>query len=442
MAQLALEIIAYQNQDSFPGELTVAIENIYDSIDKKKYANNLSLIDKSPEIARIEKMIFGRFNMKVVFDKELSQYIPAAVIPFMSDYLTEVTSLKKISITDLKGLFGGTNIFRHVKKLDKEKEEYLKRIHRRKGFVDKKNARLGGYLSDVKNYLIINFFQLKAEGLTPQEVVAVMLHELGHAFVGLETHHSLTTTNAVIAEIVDDINNNKQDRAYYVFKRHFNQEDIIDASLGGQKEITDFYGKLASTYVGQLQSQFLNGKYDETNYENLADSFATRFNVGKDLVSGLHKIHVRYGDVMDQNRTLWFAVLFVDMIGLIGWTFFLGGVVAAILAQMALYVLFGSNPDHMTYDDPQGRYVRIKNGIINNLKNQKLPVKLTKELVDQYLFIDELVKISQPVKSVFDFSEYLHPGNREDNYHIHLQQTVENNLNSVLFLKSAQLRTI
>lgn len=442
MAQLALEIIAYQNQDSFPGDLADAIENIYDSIDKKKYPNNLSLVDKSPEIARIEKMIFGRFNMKVVFDKELSQYIPAAVIPFMSDYLTEVTSLKKISITDLKGLFGGTNIFRHVKKLDKEKEEYLKRIHRRKGFVDKKNARLGGYLSDVKNYLIINFFQLKAEGLTPQEVVAVILHELGHAFVGLETHHSLTTTNAVIAEIVDDINNNKQDRAYYVFKRHFNQEDIIDASLGGQKEITDFYGKLASTYVGQLQSQFLNGKYDETNYENLADSFATRFNVGKELVSGLHKIHVRYGDVMDQNRTLWFAVLFVDMIGLIGWTFFLGGVVSAILAQMTMYVLFGSSPEHMTYDDPQSRYVRIKNGIINNLKNQKLPAKLTKELIDQYLFIDELIKVSQPVKSVFDFSEYLHPGNREDNYHIHLQQTVENNLNSILFLKSAQLRTI
>ena len=49
----------------------------------------------------------------------------------------------------------------------------------------------------MKNYLIINFFSLKSEKMTASEVCAVIMHEIGHAFVGLETHHNLTTTNAV-----------------------------------------------------------------------------------------------------------------------------------------------------------------------------------------------------------------------------------------------------
>ncbi len=444
MRKLALEIIDHQNQDPFPGKLTSAIEAIYQSIEKKEFKDNKTLQEKSPQIKKIEKLIRERFNLNMIFDKELAEYLPAAVLPFLSDYLIEANNLKKASPSGFSGLFGSTNIFKHIQKLDKEKDEYLKRIHGRKGFVDLKLARVGGYLADVKNYLIINFFDLMNEGMTASEVCAVILHEIGHAFVGLETHHNLTTTNSVIAEVLTEINNNKTDKAYYIFKKHFDQKDIAEASLGGQKEVSDFYGKLAQTYVGELQSQFLNGKYDQTNYENLADSFATRLGMGKDLVSGLHKLHVNYGVVTHNTRLMWFIVLFIEMLFILIWIALTGSVAWGIIIPVVLATIFGliETSTHMTYDEPLDRYNRIKNNIIANLKNQKLPVKVVKDLVDQYIYIDSIIKTFMIKPEPLDLSKYFSPSKRADNYHIHLQQTIENNLNSVLFLKSAQVRTV
>ena len=86
--------------------------------------------------------------------------------------------------------------------------------------------------------------------------------------------------------------------------------------------------------------------------------------------------------------------------------------------------------------------IDIKNNIIANLKNQKLPVKVVKDLVDQYIYIDSIIKTFMIKPEPLDLSKYFSPSKRADNYHIHLQQTIENNLNSVLFLKSAQVRTV
>lgn len=441
MKTLATELIAYQNGDRFPDQLKDLIERIYDEIDAKTYKGNKELLERSAYPAKIEKLIKDRFNLTVLFDKELAEYLPAAIVPFMSDYLTEASTLNRISSSTFGSIFGGTNIFKHVKQLTKEKEAYFKRIHNRRGFVDRKNARVGGYLADVRNYLILNFYTLRGEDLTPDEMVDIVLHELGHAFVGLETHHRLSTTNSTIAGILDDLNNHQTDRAYYVFKKTFEPKDLDKAALGGQKEITDFYGKLATTYLGELSSQMHNAKYDETNYENLADSFANRFNRGKHLVSGLHKLHLKYGAVQE-SRSLYATLLFLDILSnalllvLCGWY-------GAVLAAFLVFVVCNDSATTMTYDFPRDRYNRIKNGIVHNLKNPHLPKALVKDLLTQYRFIDEVVEKSMEFKGVLPYlADYILPNNRENNYYRHLQTNIENSLNSILFVKSAELSIV
>lgn len=439
MRKISLEIIEYQNKDTFPKKLSGLVSNIYSEIDKEVYKTNNDLINKSSFIPSIERLIKERFNLNVPFDKELHEYIPAAIIPFLSDYLTEATSLKNLSAGTLGSIFGSVNIFKHIRELEKEKEEYFKRINNRKGFVDLKNARVGGYLADVKNYIIINFFVLKAEGLTPEEVTAVMLHEIGHAFVGLESHHRLSTSNLTIMEILDNINNNKQDKALYLFKKHFNEKDLKEASLG-KTEIVDFYGRLANKYIGELNSQFINGKYDQTNYENMADSFATRFNTGKDLVSGLNKLHKNYGHIFENNRVTFITLYTIDLLltlMLLVLTFPIGPFIAAYI----IICVFNGNNSHMTYDFPVERYNRIKNSITNNLKNINLPKDFTKQLLEQYMFIDEVINKSDMFKGVLHrLSDYIVPSNRDNNYYIDLQIQIENTVNNDLFVKSQQIR--
>lgn len=442
MKKIAMELIDYQNGDPFPDKLKNEVQAIYSDIENNKYKSNKELIEKSSHARAIEKLIKDRFNLTVLFDKEIAEYIPAAIIPFMSDYLTHSDNVNRFSASVFGNIFRGTNIFKHIHNLNKEKEAYFKRIHNRKGFVDTKYARVGGYLADVKNHLIINFYTLYAEGLIPDETVDIILHEVGHAFTGLESHHRLTTTNATIAGILDDINNNKPDRAYYVFKKEFDPKDLDKAALGNKEEVTDFYSKLAAVYMGELSSQFKNQKYDETNFENLADSFANRFNRGKYLVSGLHKLHVKYGAVMQDSkatRALMYVMEVLYLLIILSAT----GYIGALLAVALIVFVLDSDRTEMTYDFPKDRYNRIKNGIINNLKNTRLPKALVKDLVDQYKFIDGVIEDSMEFSFLTPkIGDVLFAKNRENNYYINLQKVLENSLNNTLHLKRAELSVI
>lgn len=438
MRSISLELIQYQNEDKFPVQLNTILEHIYDEIDRKEYKDNSDLMKRCKSLEKIETLIRDRFNMTVLFDRQLHSYVAAAIMPFMSDYLVESSSLKNFSSSLLADLFSGVNIFKHINKLSKEKEEHFKKIHNRKGYVDRKNARVGGYLSEVKNYLIINFYTLKGLGVTPSELTSIILHELGHAFVGLESHYRLSTTNNTIMDILDNINQNKTDKAKYIFKRHFDEKDLQKASLGSNEEITDFYGKLAGSYIERLDSHFLNGKYDQTNYENLADSFAVRFGYGKDIVSGLNKLHQHSGELVPNTKAMFATLLSIELLSY-SLMFVLAGLPGVVFGVfMTLVVHQVEVESHMTYDFPIDRYTRIKNGVINNLKNRNLPSYVVKDLIDQYMFIDDVIQKSLYFKGIIPMlSDYIIPNNRSKAKTIEVQRIIENSLNNDLFLKSA-----
>jgi len=438
---ISLELIDYQNKDNFPNEVNSLVEFIYEEIDSKVYKNNKELITKSNHVKKLVSTINKRFNLNIQLDSELGVLTPAAIIPFLSDSVLNSKSLNGLDISFFKNLFSGVNIYKHLNSIIKEREELYKKIHNKKGYVDLKNARVGGYLSSVKHTLILNFFILKELDISSKEFTAILVHEIGHAFTGLETHHNLTTFNSTILDTLDKINKNKENVIDYRFKSYFTEKEISEAELGSKNGRIDFYSKIANKYIEQLNSQLLNAKYDETNYENMSDSFAVRFNLGKDLVSGLHKLNSLSGSVVSNSKTLYFSMYMIEVILLL-LVLCTTGIVGLMIGSFILIHMFTSNTD-MTYDFPVDRYNRIKNGIINNLKNKDLPKQLTKDLLDQYYFIDEIIKSSDYFKGVIPLlGEYIVPRKINDNYYIQLQQNIENNLNSVLFVKSAHLRTL
>lgn len=440
MYTIAHEMIKYQNNDTFPEKLTQKLEYIYKEINNNIYLDNKTLIEKSSYIKDIEELIKNRFNMNIIFDKELHVFYPAAVIPFFSDYLSDLNSLKKIGSDILSSLFKFNDVFKHIKQIDKEKKDILTKLHNKKGYIDLKNGRVGGYLSEIKHYLIIDFFALKNSDVTVEELTAIILHEIGHAFSGLEYHHKLESTNSTIADILNEINNNNPDKAVYIFKKNFSKKEFTEISVNNQKEINDFYGKVALAYLDEIKTQMSNSKYDETNFENLADSFASRFNVGQELVSGLNKLNKKYGLVYDNNKITYSILLFVDLMLNILFIGLLGPVAIPIMVTLII-VLYSSENTEMTYDFPLDRYNRIKNSLINNLKNLNLSEKLVKELLEQYVFITETIEKSMYFKPVQSrIADLLLSSNRNSNYYIKLQQSIENGMNNTLFLKSAQVK--
>lgn len=440
MLLYALETIDHQLGDPFVEDLEEIIVTIYDKADSGQLTDNAKLF-KTDIPKRIETLIKSRFNLSVVMDDTLHHYLPAAIIPFSSDYLSQNSHTTELLDSKFNEVFNFNNIYKHIQAIDKEKKAYYRRIHNRTGYVDRRRVWVSGYLADVKHYLIMNFWVLKQLGLTPREVVGVVLHEIGHAFKGLTNHHRLMSNNLAIVESLNELNDNNQKRALYVFKRHFGKDDIMAADLDTDGPVTDFYPVLAKTYLGSLESQLIDNKYDETTFEASADSFAARFGVGKDLVSGLHKIHVVGGHVVYDNRLAYFSLLAVEILVTAAALILFGPIGVALFLLVVLF-FSGTHNQHMTYDLPVDRYTRIKQNIISGLKQKGLSAKFTKELLSQLEFIDGIIKKTQERKALSDFiANLILPGDRKSRYYIEVQKCIEHSLNNDLFVSSAKLST-
>ncbi|EKD89609.1 MAG: hypothetical protein ACD_33C00034G0006 [uncultured bacterium] len=433
---IGLELIQYQNKDSFPDKLNKLVENIYKQIDNKVYATNKDLLDKSSFVKDIKNLIQERFNISIVIDKELSVLDIAAIVPFFSDYLDEKRRLHNIGTDNFINLFKFDNAIKKINFIIKERDEMIKKLHNKKGYIDLKNARVGGYLSNLKHYLILDFFALKEHTLTSREVVAIIIHEIGHAFGGLEYHYKLEKTNTTILDILSNINNNNLDKATYVFKTHFDYKKDIPTI--NSKDRFDFYSIIAFTYLNEIRTQLVNGKYDETNFENIADSFSARFGLGKELVTSLNKINVRYGQVSTSTGSF-YNLFFINLLLSLMLFALLGPVGIALFLYCIIYI-FGKDNADLTYDLPLDRYNRIKNSITNNLKNLNLPNDVIKDLLEQYIFITNVIEKTNYFESSLNtVADYILPSNRDAKYYIKLQQDIENGLNNILFIKVAEI---
>jgi hypothetical protein len=184
----------------------------------------------------------------------------------------------------------------------------------------------------------------------------------------------------------------------------------------------------------------INSKYDETNFENLADSFASRFNLYKDLVSGLNKLNSKAGVTMENTVTS-YAILYFIQILMFGLMLVFITPIGAIIFALLFITMYKSNASILVYDKPVDRYNRIKNSLINNLKNINMSEDLIKDLLDQYIFIDEIIQKTGYFEGVYKhIADLVFTSNRNSNYYIKLQQQIENGLNNMLFVSAAKVK--
>lgn len=435
--RLSLETINYQYKDTFPSELVVLVESIYKQIDSKAYTKISTLIEKSTFIKKIEQLIFDRLKLNVIFSKNLHVISPAAIIPFFGDYFRNAN--------DAKGFIYGTNFRKVVREIDditREKKSMLDKIHGRQGYVNRKLARVGGYLSEVRHFMIIDFIALKEYGITASELTAIMLHELGHAFNGLEDHNKLESTNRAILDVLNELHENKPDKITYEFSNKATKKEFMEVAMTDNDVQKDFCAELAMEFLGTINSQMGHSKYDETNFENMADSFAARFGMGAEIVSGLHKLNSATGQTYNNSAAI-YATYYSVQVLLYTAMFLIIPVWGMMIYTLVMAYLFKSDQGTMTYDFPLERYNRVKNTIVNGTKKLDLPKEVLEDLLEQFYTITSIIDQTVQLKPLVTIiGDTIFPSSRKSAYYIDLQQKIEDSLNNNLFVKSAQLRVI
>jgi len=270
-----------------------------------------------------------------------------------------------------------------------------------------KNAKFINYPKDAINTIFVSPYVLfKIQKLTPEEVTAIMLHEVGHAFTHLEYAYRVSSNGAILLDSVASEYKNNVDplTAFKIgYSETFN-EDLKADNLPTALIATA--GKFIDDY-----KEFGNNSYALKDSERLADQFATRFGVGAELASALDKVTKKSRNVGGLTLIISIATAILNIMVahflLVVVALLVSGVVVAVMLIIKVIILsllvIGSITlitafldkgvdKNDTYDTSAKRLSRIRSELIRELRKQDLPKDVVSKLLDQIDFIEGIIK--------------------------------------------------
>jgi hypothetical protein len=392
----------------------------------------------SKEVKELDKLIFDSTGIlaKLHFDTTKP---PCVNIPFLNP--------NNILHQDLINDFVSASYDEVIKLLEKPNMD---------AFIDLKKSRIGGYYSTIKFDIYAGFKFLSGLKFTAEELAAVILHELGHAFVLFEMLDRSVRTNQILAATVKASSDNptgdllKQRIVMIGTKSKFTDEQITalqNASSPAARQV------LVLSYRNNepIRNDLGSTNYHHTTYEALADNFVARHNLGRHLVSALERISIHFG-LPEYHKSIRIILGVIDisntMIMIAGGIFFLAtGGLSNILTGVFLLGMFGitilaSGDNHrdFTYDDLDVRYKRIREQTIVYLKNKQLDAEEIKRCLDDLEFFDSaLKKVGSSQGVITKIANMVLPGARKESKAIELQRDLEALAANDLFAKAATL---
>lgn len=321
------------------------------------------------------------------------------------------------------------------------------------GTVDLKHSRVSGDFSTVRMEIIIgNTFVYKYSKLSVEEIVAIVLHEIGHAFVYMEMLARFTRTNYVMIEGVNRLltANTKEQRLILLKQIEDSYGVPIDNidEYSEKKRTEDSY-RATIIYLATKESikELDVNVYDARSYEQLADQFSTRHGYGKHLATGLVKIHMDFVSQFTLPPVLYFFFQLVKFLMFIGLIFYLVTAPVHLAVRVVPYiftrlvgVILAGSPLRDTYDPLPLRIDKIKQQFNEQLKNTKLPVKDRQELLSS---IDAINGLLTEVYNNRDWYTlvytYIIPAGITSTRLITVQQKMELMYNNPLFEAAARL---
>ena len=333
----------------------------------------------------------------------------------------------------------------------KDANKVIKKLEdNEKTFVDLKNAKVGGAFSTVPSKIYMGFRQLKDMKLTAREVAAVFMHEVGHAFVAYELAFNTIQTNQILLALHKSLVANDQKLFEYSLKLTEKKLGPNSGVYNELKEETDT-AVVTTVVMAKIQekrvSELGTAAYDKTTYEALADNFATRMGLGRELVTSLEKIHRLYGSPEYSGETRF--IYNMIQITVATYSMLLGAVLGSVLLMIAGAPLFflitwavsdGAEYQNV-YDKLKIRYKRVREQLISRLKVKSLAPELVKNILEDLKVLDKIIDQAGEFNSILNVvGNIIYPSNWVLSSRKNAQRLLEELASNDLFIKAAQLR--
>ena len=359
------------------------------NIDQETYE-----IDMEEALKDVADAIKNRFGFKVRISSMRNNY---AIFPLTKDWVFDNSSLiKKFREFSEKKEY--KNLLKNIKKFKKWLKENAV-------VIDRENARIIKFPSDITVTMLMDFTFVNFK-LSVKEVVAVLLHEIGHFFTLLEmfsvTHHTtLRLLDDFISRNLDDL----REMGITLTKDPKNlsyeeKKNIIIRTV----EVLDKKASIPLAKIG----------IDKTNMEYEADAFATYFGYGGELVTALDKL-------MDVGGMTMTSILFFNFILLIKFLvtnliavamfLFTGSLSLALavglflyglrlIAKILVFMILTTHSRVPEADEHGNVLIRIK-----NIKYRVISVIRTSESLDKKTKLKLIETIQQVEKELEDIEK-------------------------------------
>lgn len=465
--RVAQEMIASQLNDPVVGELELAFKNVFDTYLEKGYSAS-SQFFKDKDCNRlfntIDTIVFKRFGLKIKHIANDDGNYGIFVTPPINFNILNKNIENTYEYVEAEY---GSGSYRPADKIETfERDgaavihhwyESMKAINKQLEIsgikIDLNKAKITGLPDDYILFVLCNLDFLISKKLTPLEMVAVLLHEIGHAFTHIENSYRTITNTTILIETIKEnmLDKNKSLKETMVIA----YEKILETSSPDLKNkdekviILTFASDFIRDCVG-----FNSAGHGETDSEQLADQFSGRFGLGTELAASLAKINYTDSDILMMYIKQFTIMSILAALYTYLSTFALAMAVSAFFATfiiMAISVIIamliasvlthGNTSGGQTYDDIKQRIVRIRNELVRRLRGNHLDTNIISAIIKQLDMTDDVIrKMPEDKGNVFD--KIIRSFSTKAKHMIEIktiEQLLENTMANDLYVSSAKL---
>lgn len=324
------------------------------------------------------------------------------------------------------------------------------------GAVDLRNGTVSGVFSKFPIKIGIgSMFIVGLEGarspFDADEVAAIMIHELGHAFTTFEYLGKTVMTGLVIGSAVRETTGITEPsaRAKVIMQAANNanmhiDEAFIEKTISTHGNNADVI--LLTEHVKNLNVLSKTNIYDARNCEQIADQFAVKHGAAAKLGAALEKLHKFSYDINYRSTFMYVTLEVMKFVGL----FFLTAVVASsglLGVGLALVILLSCIPADKIYDDPKDRLIFLKRQVIDDLKKLDHQKVKNKELIAT--LVESIEDLESRIEDVKDRKgwgtaiwDVITPWGRNREQQEAKAKILEESINNDLYTQAAKLATL
>lgn len=309
-------------------------------------------------------------------------------------------------------------------------------------WVDREEGKVFGWYQDIDVPIYIGYdavVSLKGGWDTTEgEICGVISHEIGHVITMLIAMSYMARTNQVLYDVhksllgVGGVEDRVRILRQTAARENIDLDDV--ESLARQNNKDAVTTVVVGGMLRRIRSELGNDIYDMRGFESLADNFAAKHGYALDLVTALDKMSFMSGQRAGRVKQTLMAI-FELMVHI--------AVSVTTFGFYALLLFFVFNPTEKIYDDPKDRFQRLRNELVNQLKDNTIPTLKRQQILDDLSQIDGVMARYHGNRTVYEtIYEFIRQPGREANLARKLNQQFEKMANNELYVMSAKLQQL